>query len=129
MLVVDPRDWLQEDGRLPTDNLRLRRLVLRIARFIEYGGTLKPGESRETLVECRRRPKGAACLGLMWVQKTRDNAIFAFCCACGDDEAFVHNWQATEWATGMMEPVPGPPLGPDDEEPTAPGLASPFRRN
>lgn len=114
MLIVDPWHWLDKDGNPPSDKLRLRRMVLRIARFIEYGGTLKGGESRETLMECRRRPKGNPCLGLMWVVKTDDDAIFAFCRVCGDDEAVVQNWQTTEWANGMMEPVPREPIGTDD---------------
>src|SRR5262249_8893553 len=51
MVVVDPHHWLLEDGSLPTENLRLRRRALRIARTIEYGGPLRRGETRETLVE------------------------------------------------------------------------------
>jgi hypothetical protein len=105
-LVVDPWHWLTEDGHFLVDNPRLYRRMLRIARFIEYGGPLRKNETRETLVECRRRPKGQACVGLMWVVKTADDGIIAHCLLCRNAEAFVHNWEATEWANGMMEPVP-----------------------
>ena len=80
--------------------------MLRIARFIEYGGPLKKNETRETLIECKRRPKGQACVGLMWVVKTEEDAILAQCLLCRTEEAIIHNWQETEWADGMMEPVP-----------------------
>ena len=29
--------------------------------------------------------------------------------ACKTEEMVIHNWQKTEWADGMMEPVPAPP--------------------
>jgi hypothetical protein len=105
MLVVDPWHWLTEDGHFLVDNPRLYRQMLRIARFIEYGGTLKRNETRETLLECKRRPKGKPCVGLMWVAKTGDDGILAHCILCKTEEAFVHNWQGTEWAEGMMAPV------------------------
>jgi hypothetical protein len=111
MLVVDPWDWLTKDGSLPYRNPRLLRRMLRIARFIEYGGQLATNETRETLVECKRRPRGKACLGLMWAVKTPDDAILAHCMVCKAEEAVIRNWQETEWADGMMEPVPvDPPL-------------------
>ena len=106
VLVVDPWHWLTEDGDFLRDNPRLYRRMLRIARFVEYGGQLQKNETRETLVECKRRPGGKACLGLMWVMKTDDDAILAHCLLCKTEEAVVHNWQQTEWAEGMMEPVP-----------------------
>ena len=109
MLVVDPWDWLTEDGEIPTDNLRLRRQVLRVVRFIEYGGPLKPGQARETLVECSKRPQRKPCLGLMWVTKTEDDQIYAWCAVCKDDEVMISDWQDTLWSDGPMEPVP-----PDD---------------
>ena len=56
--------------------------------------------------ECKRRPKGKASIGLMWVLKTVDDCILAYCVVCKTDEALVHNWQETEWAEGMMPPVP-----------------------
>jgi hypothetical protein len=106
LLTVDPWHWLADDGGFLYDNPRLHRRMLRIARFIEYGGPLEKNETRETLIECKRRPKGKACLGLMWVVKTEDDGIFAHCVACRNEEAFIHNWQETEWAHGMMEAVP-----------------------
>jgi hypothetical protein len=58
MLVVDPWHWLTADGHFLVDNPHLYRRMLRIARFIEYGGELQKNETRETLIECKRRPKG-----------------------------------------------------------------------
>jgi hypothetical protein len=106
MLVVDPWHWLTEDGHFLADNPWLYRRMLRIARFIEYGGQLAKNETRETLIECRRRPKGKPCLGLMWVVKTEDDKILGHCIVCKTEEVFIQNWQKTEWADGMMEPVP-----------------------
>ena len=65
--------------------MRLRRQVLKIARLVEYGGPLPVGHTRETLVECSRRPNRQQCLGLLWVTKQDDEAIFAHCLACGGD--------------------------------------------
>ena len=113
MLVVNPWHWLTEDGDFPDDNMRLRRRVLRIARLIEYGGPLAPRESRETLVECSKRPGRKQCLGLLWVTKTEQDAIYAHCPICREDEVMIHDWQDTLWADGMMEPIP-----PDDDPPT-----------
>jgi hypothetical protein len=112
MLVVDPWHWLTEDGNFFVEKPRIYRQMLRIARFIEYGGELQKNETRETLIECKRRPKGKACIGLMWVVKTTDDGILAHCIVCKTDEALVNNWQETEWAEGMMEPVPVELVGP-----------------
>jgi hypothetical protein len=106
VLVVDPHHWLLEDGSLPTDNLRLRRRVLRIARLIEYGGPLRRGETRETLVECTKRPSGKQCIGLLWVVKTDGDEILGQCIACGGDQILIHGWKNTEWADGPMEAAP-----------------------
>jgi hypothetical protein len=95
--------------RFPVDNPGLYRRMLRIARFIEYGGPMNKEEMRETLVECKKRPKGKPCPGLMWVIKTSDDAILATCIACKTEEVLIHNWHETEWADGMMEPVPANP--------------------
>jgi hypothetical protein len=105
MLVVDPWDWLTEEGELLREKPRLYRRMLRIARIIEYGGELQKNQTRETLLECKRRPVGKPCLGLMWVMKTMDDGILASCVVCKTDEALVHNWQKTEWAEGMMPAV------------------------
>ena len=83
LLVVDPSHWLTKDGDLPFENPRLYRRVLRIARFIEYGGPLQKNETRETLIECKRRPDGRGCVGLMWVVKTDDDGLLAHCVLCG----------------------------------------------
>ena len=79
----------------------------------KYGGELGKNETRETLVECKRRPNGKACLGLMWVVKTADDGILVQCVLCQTDEALIHNWQKTEWAGGMMAPAPAHPGDPD----------------
>jgi hypothetical protein len=105
MLIVDLRHWLDQNGDLPQDNLRLRRLALRVARFVEYGGPLNPGEGRETLVECSKRPRGKPCLGPLWVYKEDDGAIHATCPVCRRDETVVHGWEDTDWAEGPMPPV------------------------
>lgn len=109
MLVVDPWHWLTEDGHFIADNPRLYRRMLRIARLIEYGGELDKREMRETLMECARRPKGKACPGLMWVVKTQKDEILAHCMICRTEEVLIHNWQKTDWAGGMMKPVPVSP--------------------
>lgn len=105
-LVVDPWHWLTVDGGFPVDKPALYRRVLRVARLIEYGGPLAHHETRGTLVECRRRPAGHACVGLLWVLKTVDDHIVAHCLICKHVEVSIHNWQHTEWADGIMEPVP-----------------------
>lgn len=101
-MLSTPWHWLTEDGHFLVDNPRLYRRMLRIARFIEYGGALQKKEMRETLIECKRRPKGKACPGLMWVVKTGDDGILAHSIVCKTEETFIHNWQKTEWAEGMM---------------------------
>ena len=106
MLVVDPWHWLNEDGSLPHDNPRLLRRVLRVAQVIEYAGKLKPREMRETLLLCNKRPARKPCGGLIWVTKTSQDSIVAFCMLCKTDEMTVHHWQGTEWADGVMKPVP-----------------------
>jgi hypothetical protein len=106
MLVVDPFHWLNEDGSIPAGNARLRQNILRVARVIEYGGPLKQLEGRETLLECRKRLKGKPCEGLLWVVKTEEDRLHAFCALCKADEMLVSNWQETEWAAGPMAPVP-----------------------
>jgi hypothetical protein len=105
MFVVDPWHWLNEDGSLPLTPPKLRANALRVAKLIEYGGPLEPGHSRETLVECSKRPKGKRCPGLLWVTKLPDSAIYASCVICRQDEVHISNWEETEWADGPMEPV------------------------
>jgi hypothetical protein len=105
-LVVDINHWLDENGELPMAPLRLRRNALRIVRFIEYGGPLKKLEGRITLIECKKRPKGKSCLGLMWVVKLEDDRIEAHCPACNEREALVSGWQDTLWADGVATALP-----------------------
>lgn len=105
MLVVNVNDWLDQDGSLPTKDKRLRRRVLRIARLIEYGGPLDYHETRETLVECMKRPHGKACQGFVWVVKTEGDNIHAYCPMCDSEEACISGWQTTIWAQGAMPPV------------------------
>jgi hypothetical protein len=125
VLVVDPWHWLDKNGNPPTDNPRLRRNTLRVARIIEYGGPLKRLECRETLLECKRKPGGKPCMGLLWVLKTEEDAILAFCRSCGCDEAVVHNWQGTSWADGMMPPIRTVPVAGRGEPAQSPSGGSP----
>ncbi len=108
-LVVDPWHWLTPDGDIPSDQPRLRRNVLQVARVIEYGATLRPGQFRETLLECSKRPAGIRCQGLLWVEKRPDESLLAFCHLCQTDHILVHNWPGTRWAQGQLEPVSTPP--------------------
>jgi hypothetical protein len=105
MLIVNPWHWLTEHGNLPDAPPRLRANALKVARLIEYGGPLAVGESRETLIECSKRPNQKHCPGLLWVTKTSDNAIHAGCIVCKQDEMLIHNWEETEWANGPMDSV------------------------
>jgi hypothetical protein len=106
MLVVDPWHWLNEDGSLPTKDPRLRKQILRVVQLIEAGGPLPRLHARETTLPCLKRPTRIPCSGLVWVIKTGDDRIHAYCPVCRGDEAMVSNWQETEWADGPMEPVP-----------------------
>jgi len=106
MIIVNATHWLNEDGSLPDENPKFRRLALRMACFIEYGANLPVRHARETLVACRKRPKRKPCPGLMWVAKWDDNRLVAFCPACGVEEFLIDNWQDTPWADGYMEPIP-----------------------
>ena len=109
MRIIDVTDWLDQRGQIPVNDLRLRRQVLRVAQFIESGGPLRRSEFRETLVACRRRPRGRDCVGLMWVTKNQDDSILSYCLVCETDEALIRGWQDTDWADGPMDPI-GPEL-------------------
>ena len=102
VLVVDIRHWLDDTGNPARP---VRRQALRIARLIEYGGPLAPGYTRETLVECSRRPGRAPCEGLLWVVKTEAALIEAICRVCEQERILISGWQHTDWAAGPMEPV------------------------
>lgn len=102
--VVNPSHWLTDTGELP-DEPRLRAKTLRVAQCIEAGGPLPRGHARETLIPCRKRPGGKACLGLLVVLKQDDDAIHAFCKVCTADEYLIYEWEDTLWANGPMEPV------------------------
>ncbi len=62
----------------------------------------------------------------MWVTKIENDAIEAVCLVCSSAEAVIHNWQETEWASGMMEPVTPDLLRPDED---APPRSKPPTRN
>lgn len=102
--VINPWHFLDEDGNFP-DEPAARARALRIAQCIEYGGNLEPGHSRETLLQCRRRPHGTQCPGLLYVLKQKDDAILVFCLICQVDEYLIYEWQDTLWAEGQMEPL------------------------
>ena len=101
-LSVDIRHWLDEYGE-PAQHVR--RKALWIARMIEYGGPLERNQARETLIECTMRPKRRACQGLLWVAKTADDRIDAWCPRCEQLNVLVSGWELTIWAEGPMEQV------------------------
>ena len=101
--IVNPHHWLADDGRLPADP-KLRARVLRVAQFIEYGGTLLPAQGRQTLLTCRKRPGRVPCGGLMMVLKQSDDALLSFCPMCNEDEYLIYEWEDTVWADGPAEP-------------------------
>jgi hypothetical protein len=105
-LVVDIQDWLDKNGDLPIDNLRLRHRALRIATLIEYGGPLEQLEGRETMLFCKRRPRRKQCLGMIWALKRQDDRIQAYCPTCGEVEVIISGWQDTVWADGPAPPIP-----------------------
>jgi hypothetical protein len=61
--------------------------------------------------------------GLLWVVKTENDTIEALCPVCGGSEVVIHNWRGTQWADGMMEPVPIAPIPPNHAD-TDPSLAN-----
>ena len=79
MLIVDPWHWLEPNGAIPKENPKLLRRLLAVLRVIEYGSSLKQGASCETLIECRKRPGGRGCLGLLQVTRIECDSLFAFC--------------------------------------------------
>src|SRR6185436_6078360 len=69
--------------------------------------------SRTTRVKERRsKHERARPEAELRVTKTESDTIEAFCLVCSSTEALIHNWQETEWASGMMEPVNPDPLAP-----------------
>lgn len=106
MEILDPWQWLEKDGSIPTHDPRMRKVALRVASFIEAGGPLPPLSARQTLVPCSRRPRGKACKGLLWVVKTDNDRILVHCLTCHHEEAVIDNWQGTYWAGGPMAPAP-----------------------
>jgi hypothetical protein len=108
--IVDAEHFLP-GGDLP-DDVPARRHGLRIARFIEYGGPLQPGQTRETLLECSCRPKHRSCSGLLWVRKTSEDRIEVYCVICRTLQYVISNWHDTLWADGPMEALD--PTSPDE---------------
>jgi hypothetical protein len=103
--ILDIRHWLDDRGELPHDNPQIRRRALRIAQLIEAGGPLEPGQLRETLVACSSRPNRKPCMGLLWVEKSNDERVCAYCVVCRREEIVISGWQDTIWANGPMEPA------------------------
>lgn len=103
--VVDAQHFLI-DGDLPSDGpLPFRRRALRVARLIEYAGPIERGSTRETLIECELRPARSPCHGLLWVHKSEEDHIEAFCPKCESLQYVISNWQDTLWADGPMAPI------------------------
>ena len=99
--VIDATHFLV-DGDLPPEESPVRREALAVARLIEYAGPLEHGESCVTLLECRRRPARARCGELLWVRKTTEDDIEAWCPRCREMLYVISNWQETLWADGPM---------------------------
>jgi hypothetical protein len=99
--VIDAAHFLV-DGDLPPEDSPVHRDALVVARLIEYAGPLSRGESCLTLIECRLRPDRKPCRGKLWLQKTRDDRIEAFCPKCGELQFIVSNWRDTLWADGPL---------------------------
>ena len=105
MLFVDPWHWLDVNGNVPRDHPQLRPKVLRLANFIQSSADLSPGWARTTLVECKKRPAGQRCQGLMVVTLLDDDRILAFCPVCLEEEAMIQNWRTTPWGKGLPKAV------------------------
>jgi hypothetical protein len=73
---------------------------------IEYGALLQIKEGRETLIECSKRPNRKRCSGLLWVLKSPDSSLIAFCPVCQTEHMIVYNWEDTMWSEGHANPVP-----------------------
>ena len=99
-IVVNPWHWLDEDGSFPVD-ARARKRAVRVAQCIEYGGPLRPGEARRTLLACRTR----GCEGFLVALKLEDDSIHALCPTCTQGEFLIHTWQSTPWAKGQGAPL------------------------
>ena len=67
-----------------------------------WEGTSGPGPPGGSRVE---RP-GSESGFVPTTARVPDDGILAHCMICRNKEAFIQNWQKTEWADGMMEPVP-----------------------
>lgn len=102
--MIDVRPWLDETEEPATPELRRR--TIRIARLIEYGGTLRPRESRMTLVECTDRAGRSACTGFLRVSKSEDDSLEALCPLCDSQSILIIGWQETEYAEGPPAPFP-----------------------
>jgi hypothetical protein len=107
MVRVVDADHFLTDGDLPHSGpLPFRRQALIVARFIEYAGPIEQGSTRETLIECQLRPRRRPCRGLLWVRKSEEDRIEAFCPKCESLQYVISNWRQTLWADGPMAPIP-----------------------
>jgi hypothetical protein len=100
-MVVDINHWLTERGEIPLKPAQLRANALRVVAFIEAGGPLEVGFTRETVTPCKTR----GCPGLMWVAKVSSDRLEAFCRGC-EALVVVTGWEHSLWADGPMEPMP-----------------------
>jgi hypothetical protein len=99
---LDAWDWLEPGGVIPRGPAERRRRALLVARCIEYGGRLEPGDWVSTLIACQRRPDGKRCRGLLEVGKEAGGALFARCLECGGEAARIRGWEDTPWAAGPV---------------------------
>lgn len=89
-------------GDLPPFGSPSYRIALQVARFIEYGGPMAPGQLRETLISCPRRPNRQPCSGLFWVAKRDDGHLEVSCPRCRSLAYVISGWDETLWAGGPM---------------------------
>ncbi len=61
---------------------------------------------RLTLVECNRRPGRQQCEGMLFITKTEDDYLYAWCPICQEESLTISGWQDTLYADGPPDPIP-----------------------
>lgn len=98
MLVVDPHHWLDENGFYPTEAPQLWKKLDRIGLFVSSGCDLQPRHGRPTVAKCKARSCGCS----MFVARTQDDQLLAFCPICRKEEMLISNWRDTFWAEDRL---------------------------
>jgi hypothetical protein len=99
-----------------------------MAHCIEYGGPLPPDHATLTLIQCRRKPDGVPCRGMLMVAKTDRDELHAYCASCESDEFLISNWQETLFAEGPPGAFPLKPEGVDDSRELAKDVSEALAR-